>query len=176
MTKKIDFKAVLTAVAAGGGYNFAIEGASKRVDFINENFLVVKSLGAGVLGSGMLYFGKNETSKAAGYALLGVAGASGASKLSTVIVSSGEPMNGARLDKIKSILASGKRKGSTFETMANKLIERQAGREGRIAAREARIAGRADRKMMRNEMPMQRPNQTVCATPYGQIAMNDLMF
>jgi len=169
MKQKIDFKAVLSAVAAGGGYNFAIEGASKRVDFINENFLVVKSLGAGVLGSGMLYFGKNEISKAAGYALLGVAGASGASKLGTVIVSSGEPINGARLDKIKSILASGKRKGTAFESMANKLIERQAGRE-------ARIAGRADRIMARNEMPMQRPNQTVCATPYGQIAMNDLMY
>jgi hypothetical protein len=83
-------------------------------------------------------------------------------------------MNGARLDKIKSILASGKRKGSAFETMANKLLERQAGREGRIAAREARMADRADRIMARG--PMSRPNQTSCATPYGQIALNDLMY
>lgn len=169
MKKNIDFKAVLSAVAAGGGYNFAIEGAATRVDFINTNFQVVKSLGAGILGSGMLYFGKNEMSKAAGYALLGVAGAAGAGKLSTIIVSSGEPMNGKRLDKIKSILASGKRKGSTFETMANKLLERQAGREGRMQKR-------ADRIMTRGEMPMQRPNQTNCATPYGQIAINDLMY
>ena len=47
--KKIDFKAVVSAVAAGGGYNFAIEGMAKRVDFVNNNFLVVKSLGAGLL-------------------------------------------------------------------------------------------------------------------------------
>jgi len=160
MKKKVDFKAVVTAVAAGGGYNFAIEGAAKRVDFINENFLVIKSLSAGVLGSGMLYFGKNEMSKAAGYALLGVAGASGASKLSTVLVTSGTPpMQGARLDKIKKILASGKRKGTAFESMAQKLIDRETARESRIAARA----------------PMQRPNQTAC-TPYGAMALNDLMY
>jgi len=96
--KKIDFKAVVSAVAAGGGYNFAIEGMAKRVDFVNNNYLVVKSLGAGLLGSSMIYFGKNEASKAAGYALLGVAGASGASKLSTVMVSTvGEPMQGLQM-------------------------------------------------------------------------------
>ena len=160
MKKNVDFKAVITAVAAGGGYNFAIEGAAKRVDFINENFLVIKSLSAGVLGSGMLYFGKNEMSKAAGYALLGVAGASGASKLSTVLVTSGTPpMQGARLDKIKKVLASGKRKGTAFEAMAQKLIDREAMRGNKMA----------------KTAPMMRQNQTAC-TPYGAIAMNELMY
>lgn len=101
--RSINFKAVIAAVAAGGGYELAIQGAAKRVDFINENYLVTKSLTAALIGSGMLYFGKagDETSKAAGYALLGVGGASGAGKISSLIVTSGrEPMNGTRAQMI----------------------------------------------------------------------------
>lgn len=104
--RNINFAAVVAAAAAGGGYELAIQGAAKRVDFINENYLVTKSLIAGLLGSGMLYFGgADEKTKAAGYALLGVGGASGASKISTVIVTSGgAPMNGARRQRIRNIL------------------------------------------------------------------------
>lgn len=151
--KKIDFKAVVSAVAAGGGYNFAIEGMAKRVDFVNNNFLVVKSLGAGLLGSGMIYFGKNEASKAAGYALLGVAGASGASKLSTVIVSSGEPMQGVKLSQLKKVM-SAKRKRPMFSNVGR---ERSTMAENTVS------------------MPMSRPNQTSC-TPYGSLAMRELIY
>ncbi len=151
--KKIDFKAVVSAVAAGGGYNFAIEGMAKRVDFVNNNFLVVKSLGAGLLGSSMIYFGKNEASKAAGYALLGVAGASGASKLSTVMVSSTEPMQGVRMAQLKRALGTKKGRPSMFS---------------RIGRDRARMV---DNTVI---MPTSRPNQTTC-TPYGSLAMSDLI-
>ena len=152
--KKIDFKAVVSAVAAGGGYNFAIEGMAKRVDFVNNNFLVVKSLGAGLLGSGMIYFGKNEVSKAAGYALLGVAGASGASKLSTVIVSSGEPMQGVKMSQLKRVMSAKKKRPTMFDRIGRK----------NVAMPDNSVA-----------MPMSRPNQTTC-TPYGSLAMRELIY
>lgn len=107
--QKINFKAIAMAAGAGASYNFAIEGASKKVDFINENYLTVKTLGAGLIGSGMVYFGKTEDQRAAGYGLLGVAGASGASKLATVIVSSdGESMQGLsnRAKKVRNLIVS----------------------------------------------------------------------
>jgi len=97
----------MAAVAAGGGYELAIQGAAKKVDFVNQNYLVTKSLTAGIIGSGLLYFGKpgDETQKAAGYALLGVGGASGAGKISTLIVTSGdEPMNGRRAKMLRNVI------------------------------------------------------------------------
>lgn len=92
--KKINLSAVLSAVGTGGSFELLMQGASKRVDFVNQNYLTVKSLSAGVVGSGLLYFGKSDQQKAAGYALLGIAGASGASKMSTVLVTSEEPAQG----------------------------------------------------------------------------------
>lgn len=152
--KKIDFKAVVSAVAAGGGYNFAIEGMAKRVDFVNNNYLVVKSLGAGLLGSSMIYFGKNEASKAAGYALLGVAGASGASKLSTVMVSTvGEPMQGVQMSRLKKMMSTKRGNRGMFTKFSKPgAIERGA-----------------------SNMTMARPNQTAC-TPYAAMAFNDLIY
>jgi len=105
--KKINFKAMAAAVSAGAGYNFAIEGAAKHVDFINDNYLVTKSLAGAVIGSGMVYFAKptDETTRAAGYGILGVAGAAGATKLATVLVtSSDEPINGIS-DRNKKIIS-----------------------------------------------------------------------
>lgn len=91
--KKFDLAPVVSAAAAGAGYNFAIEAVAKRVTFVNDNFLMIKALGGGLIGSAMVYLGKDEKTKAAGYGVLGVAGASGAAKLSTVLVTD-EPMNG----------------------------------------------------------------------------------
>ena len=107
MKGKVNFKAVMAAAAAGGSYELAIQGAAKKIDFVNQNYLVTKSLTAGLIGSGLLYFGKpnDEVQKAAGYALLGVAGASGAGKISTLIVTSGdEPMNGRRAKMIRNVI------------------------------------------------------------------------
>ena len=91
---KINFRAVMAAVAAGGGFEFAMQGIAKKVDFVNENYLVTSSLTAGLAGSGMLYFGRDEISQAAGYGLLGVSGQKGAAKLSTLIVTGDGTMNG----------------------------------------------------------------------------------
>lgn len=95
MAKKFNIAPVISAVSAGAGYNFAIEAIAKRVTFVNENFLVTKALAAGLIGSGMVYMAKpnDEKTKSAGYAILGVAGASTAAKLSTVLVTE-EPMQG----------------------------------------------------------------------------------
>jgi len=99
----------MSAVGSGASYELLIQGASKRVDFVGENYLVVKSLGAGLFGSGLVYFGKSENEKAAGYALLGISGASGASKLSTVLVTSdtGQVQGGIpKLQKVRSLIGS----------------------------------------------------------------------
>lgn len=112
--KKVNLTAVLAAVGAGGGFEMAIQGASKHVDFINQNYLVTKSLTAGVIGSGLLYFSKGEESHAAGYALLGVAGASGASKLSSVLVTTEEPVNGVnKLARLRERMTGGRKLAQT---------------------------------------------------------------
>jgi hypothetical protein len=102
--KKINISAVVAAVSAGAGYRFAFEGAAKRVDFVAENYLVMKSMAAGVIGSGLVYFGKSDTSTAAGYALMGIAGDAGAGKVQNLIVSTtgGDKMDGLpRLQRAK---------------------------------------------------------------------------
>ncbi len=111
--KKFDAAAMLAAIASGAAYNFALEGAAKKVDFVNENYMVIKSLGSALVGSGMVYFGKSNASKAAGFGLLGVAGASAASKISTMIVTSGNPMQGRNatetLKRINQVLSAKKK-------------------------------------------------------------------
>jgi len=159
MKKKIDFKSIAAAASTGAGFNFAIEGAAKRVDFVYQNFAVIKSLSAGLIGTGMVYFGKNEMSKAAGYALIGVAGASAATKLSTVLVSSEEPMQG--IGRMKKRLQRAANNPSIFR----KLAERSP-------------AGMIAKKMMQPGVKAL-PNQTQsanCATPYGQMALADTFY
>lgn len=158
-TKKIDFKAVIAAAGSGMGYNFAIEGAAKRVQFVNENYLVVKSLTAGLLGSGMLYFGKTETSKAAGYALLGVAGASSASKLASVIVSDAPTMQG--------IVKRARRRG-----MLSK-IRPEAIRMSKPTKIGAQLFAAAREKRANMDLKA-RPNQTTACTPFGELAVREL--
>lgn len=94
-SKSPDFSAILAAVGAPAAFSFAIDAASKRVTFVAENYMAVKSATAGVLGAAMVYLGKDDMTKAAGYGLLGVAGSTGASKLSTMMTSS-TPVNGTR--------------------------------------------------------------------------------
>lgn len=93
-TQKINFRAVMAAVAAGGGFELAMQGLAKKVDFVGENYLVTSSLSAGVVGSGLLYFGRDEISQASGYALLGVSGQKGAAKLATLSVTGDGSVNG----------------------------------------------------------------------------------
>jgi hypothetical protein len=146
--RTINFKAVMAAVAAGGGYELAIQGAAKKVDFVNQNYLVTKSLTAGIIGSGLLYFGKpgDETQKAAGYALLGVGGASGAGKISTLMVTSGdEPMNGRRAKMLRNVIT---RKRPQISQAKAAMFTRGGG---------ALDAIRAPRGMRPNERTMQRP-------------------
>lgn len=94
--KKVTASEVISAVVAGASYNFGIEAMGKKVDFVNKNYMVTKSLSAAVIGSGLLYFSDRAESKAAGFALMGVAGASAAAKISTIVVESGDPVNGRR--------------------------------------------------------------------------------
>ena len=159
MKKKIDFKSIAAAASTGAGFNFAMDGMSKRVDFINENYLVVKSLSAGLIGTGLVYFGKNDLTKAAGYGLIGIAGASAAVKLSMVMVSSEEPMQG--IGRMKKRLQRAANKPSIFR----KLAERSP-------------AGMIAKKMMQPGVKAL-PNQTQsanCATPYGQMALADTFY
>lgn len=93
---KVTASEVISAVAAGGSFNFAIESLAKRVDVVNENYMTVKALSATAIGSALVYFGDTKESKASGFALLGVGGAAGASKLATVMVTSGNPVNGRK--------------------------------------------------------------------------------
>lgn len=159
--QKINLKAVLAAAGAGMGYNFAIEGAAKKVEFINQNYLVTKSLTAGLLGSGMLYFGKTETSKAAGYALLGVAGASGATKLASVIVSDAPAMQGiVKRARKRGILSASRGAGKPARRFAPKI----AGNLFDVAR-----AKRSEMQAMKT-----RPNSTQACTPFGQLALNEL--
>jgi len=144
--RNINFKAVMAAVAAGGGYELAIQGAAKKVDFVNQNYLVTKALTAGLIGSGLLYFGKpgDETQKAAGYALLGVGGASGAGKISTLIVTSGnEPLNGRRAKMLRNVITRKRPQVSQAKSA--------------MFGRGALDAIRAPRGMRPNERTMQRP-------------------
>lgn len=107
MKKKIDLKPLLSAVAAGGGYSMGFEAVAKRVDFVNQNFLVTKSLVGTLIGSGLVYLAKpsDESAKAAGYAIIGVAAAAGAAKLSTMLVTTDESINGLS-DRTKRIVKS----------------------------------------------------------------------
>lgn len=107
---------MLAAIGSGAAFTFGIESMSKRVDFISNNYMVVKSLSAGFLGSSLAYFGTGETAKASGYGLLGIAGGSAASKLATVIATSSEPVNGARRKQLMNGLESmlcNRRNGNT---------------------------------------------------------------
>lgn len=140
---KVNIKAVMAAATAGGGFNFAIEGISKKVEFVNDNYLVVKSLGGAVLGTGMVYFAKpnDEVTKAAGYGILGAAGASAAAKLSTVLVTNEEPVNGLS-DKTKKILkrvidANAAGRGSARPQFANVRRAMEAARGGHRPSQQA---------------------------------------
>lgn len=107
---------IVAAVASGAAYNFAMEAAAKKVPAVAENYLIIKSLVAGLVGSGAVYFSKDATYKAAGYGLLGVSGASAASKVATML-SSGS-MNGNRsrvLNGINNVLNA--KKGIKRNTM-----------------------------------------------------------
>jgi hypothetical protein len=98
---------MIAAAIAGGAYNFGIEAASKRIEFVSKNYMAVKASGAGVLGAALVYFGKDEHMKAAGYGLLGVAGATGASKVATMITSD-STMQGIDTKKRAEIIARAK--------------------------------------------------------------------
>lgn len=154
---------VVSAVSAGAGYRFAFEGAAKRVDFVASNYLVTKSLAAGVLGSGLVYFGKGESATAAGYALLGIAGDAGAGKVQNLIVTSGEEkMDGlARLQRAKSNL------------MPKRSI---AGRAMMRARQEPRAlpfsAARAEKMAMRQNRSMPDPS----GVDYGGLVFSDLIY
>jgi hypothetical protein len=93
---KVNLGAVIAAVGTGASFGFGLEAVSKKVDFVNQNFLVTKSLSAGLIGSSLVYFGKNEQTKASGYALLGIAGNAASAKLGTLIVQTtgDDPVNG----------------------------------------------------------------------------------
>jgi hypothetical protein len=93
---KVTASEVISAVAAGSSFNFAIESIAKRVDVVSENYMTVKALSATAIGSALVYFGDSKESKASGFALLGVGGAAGASKIATMVVTSGNPVNGRR--------------------------------------------------------------------------------
>lgn len=157
---KINFKAVMAAVGTGAGYELAIQGAAKKVDFVNENYLVTKSLVAGMIGSGLLYFGKqnDEVTKASGYAFLGVGGAAGASKVSSLIVTSGqEQMNGTFRQNLRAKL---NRKRPQTDAIRRKLFNK----------------GGAGREMseMRPGMPAAGSNRV--GIDYTQMAYADLIY
>ncbi len=178
-TKKTSIAAIMSALGTGASYELAIQGASKRVDFINENYLVVKSLTAGLFGSGLVYFSKpgDEAKRAAGYGLLAIAGASGASKLSTVLVTSGGgQVNGLpKLNKIKSLVAS-RRNLPAVDRMK---------RSGMFAkVREGQGGGRQGATRMDNvRVPMvhqsngrTRPGAMQSGVDYDQIAYSDIIY
>jgi len=155
---------VVAAVSAGAGYRFAFEGAAKRMDFVADNYLVTKSMAAGILGSGLVYFGKSDSTNAAGYALLGIAGDAGAGKVQNLIVTSasGDKMDGlARLQRAKSNLMP---KRST------------AGRAMMKARQEARAlpfsAARAAKMDMRPSRSMPEPS----GVDYGGLVFSDLIY
>lgn len=131
--KKIDYAAIASAVVVPGAFNLAMEGAAKKIDFVSENYLMVRSGVGGVLGAGLVYFGsKSEPMKAAGYGLLGLTGASLASKAtvmfgsdnSTSDAADDQPVQGTR--KMQRLLAgktyTGRRKKLQHVDLSNKRI------------------------------------------------------
>jgi hypothetical protein len=90
MKGKVNMSNVAAAVAAGGLYQAAIEAASRRVDFVAENYNAVRTGGAVLLGYTMLHFGKSESMKAVGYGLLGAGGGSLASLVSYQLTQGGD--------------------------------------------------------------------------------------
>jgi len=165
---KIDIRAVVAAVAAGGGFEFAMQGLAKRVDFVNANYLVTSSLSASVIGTGLIYFGRDNISQAAGYAMLGVAGQKGAAKVSTLIVSTEEGgMNGMsnkRAQNLRGMLS--RRKPGVDQVKRNFVMPGAANRENKPS-----FAG------AQNQRPGATPNRTQSnASSYGALAYADAIY
>jgi len=161
MKKKVDLKPIISAIAAGGGFSLGYEAVAKRVDFVNENFLVVKSTVGGIIGATLVYLAKpsDESQKAAGYAVLGVAGAAGATKLSTVLVTSdNESVNG-------------------LPERTKRIVKRVLDRSNKAP----KMIGGGGRPGVFNQRPHeqrpqeQRPN-TALASMYGALAYSDLIY
>jgi hypothetical protein len=91
MKGKVNMSNVAAAIAAGGLYDAAMQAASRRVSMIADNYQVVRAGGGALLGYALLHFGKSETMKAAGYGVLGVAGAGIGSKLAYQLTETAEP-------------------------------------------------------------------------------------
>lgn len=165
---KIDIRAVVAAVAAGGGFEFAMQGLAKRVDFVNQNYLVTSSLSASVIGTGLIYFGRDNVSQAAGYAMLGVAGQKGAAKVSTLIVSTEEGgMNGIGEKRAKNLRGMlSRRKPGADQVKRNFVMPGARGREQRPAYAGAPVA-----------QPGGQPNRVQpAASNYGALAYADAIY
>jgi len=176
-SKKINLSAVIAAVGTGAGYRFAYEGAANRVDFVADNYLVIKSMGAGILGSAMVYFGKGDSSKAAGYALLGIAGDAGAGKVQNLIVTTAAPDNLqglAKLQRVRSAITPKKRQAmmaARGRAQGGGLRERiQAGGSGR--GLRNMITGGATSQMRPG---MMRP-ETQGGVDFDALAMSDVIY
>jgi len=88
--KNFDFTKIAIAIGTGAAYGGAMQLAAKKIAFVNDNFTTTRSVAAAVLGSGLQYFaaGKSkEQMQVAGYALLGVAGDSGARAVASMMQS-----------------------------------------------------------------------------------------
>lgn len=83
MKSKIDFKAVLAAAAGGAGFTVVTEAIARNNEYMATNYSQAKgALGIGI-GTALLYFGKGEAMKAAGYAIIGDGGGSLGSMVAT---------------------------------------------------------------------------------------------
>lgn len=102
MKGKVNMSNVAAALASGGLYDAAMQAASRRIDFIADNYQIARAGGGALLGYALLHFGKSETMKAAGYGLLGVAGAGLGSKIAYELTQ-GETPSGSNDNPIQGL-------------------------------------------------------------------------
>jgi len=128
--KKINMANVLGAAVGGAAFNAAISYAAKMNDKINNNFINAKGIGGLVVGTGVLYFGKSEALKAAGYGIIGAGGAALSNKLVFAQTTTDEPVQGMKKFDVGNIMRGRKKKNLPQREMIRQLAAtvKQTGR------------------------------------------------
>lgn len=85
MKKNFNITAALAAASAGATFQALIAGASRQSETVAENYLPIKMAAGSTFGAALVYFGKTETVRAAGYGMLGTAGSAATAFTSSYI-------------------------------------------------------------------------------------------
>lgn len=171
---KLNMMNILAATAGGGVFNAAITMAATKINggnnVINRNFMNAKGVGGLLVGTGLLYFAKSDTMKAAAY---GIIGAGGATLSNKVIFATGMNTIGPVEEPAQGIpgvrrATGGKRQLTDTQRSAVRAMVQRA-----VGQRSVSAPGRGQGRQPNPAMAAQ--NKIVQFNPSGNLAMSRAM-